>query len=378
MHHSLNRIRLFVCGLIAFMSVTPTTQAADDETSKALPPLMGEIVQPTEVQRLPSLNAYQVPESQLPIDDGRVQYVLGDQIASTESWDFNLGGNCDYPHGRRGFGCPHPWRTGPGWCDDWQVGPHWDVSLDGVILHREALDAASLGAVFGANPGRVEQFNYQAGARGYATGRGIMGYDVQLGYVGVDKWRAYADYVVANVGNRNVEYRTGFHSVELNIMPRTELPWRLLTGVRYIQLNEDIFARDLGIDVENSNHIDNKLIGFQIGGRRDLWTWGNRFSLDGLFNAGLYSNQASRFTKAGTISGGTSIVRRVEENNIAFATEAVLSGVYRVNRCLALRGGYQLLYLDGVVTADAAFATTAPVSSSVLYHGLQVGLEYRR
>lgn len=224
----------------------------------------------------------------------------------------------------------------------------------------------------------VEQFHYEAGARAYATGRGIMGYDVQLGYVGVDVWRGYASFVLPDGAQQDVEYRTGFHSGELNIFPQIYGPWRLFTGVRYFELGEDLWVRNPTADLETSSHVENQMIGFQVGLRRELWQFTEWAYVETLANGGIYNNRIDRFQRSGTISGGTGVDSRVEFNDVAFLGELALTAVARLNRCLALRGGYQVLFVDGVTTAEDAFLIPANRTDTLVYHGAHVGLEYRR
>ncbi len=334
---------------------------------------------PNPYEKSTRIDAYRWPESAGPKVSERVAYIFSEQLPPPSSGRFTLGG-CAYEHGRRGRGCPHPWRTGPGWCDDWRVGPHWDASLDGIVLHRRNLQASKLDLAFGESVQRIEQFYYEAGARGYLTGRGIMGYDIQLGYVGVDAWRAYADYFLPVIGNRDTEFRSNFHTAELNFLPISDSDsnWRLLLGIRYAELDEDAYIRDVNINVENSTHVDNKMIGFQLGARRDLWRWGDRWYLEGLINGGVYRNRIKRADMSGTITGGTDIVRQAEENDIAILAEAAFNSVLRINNCVALRAGYQAIVFDGVTKGEDAFIGPGFTTGTVFYHGLQFGVEYRR
>jgi hypothetical protein len=50
----------------------------------------------------------------------------------------------------------------------------------------------------------------------------------------------------------------------------------------------------------------------------------------------------------------------------------------KLTPCLALKSGYQVMFLDGVGQAADAFFSDDFDSQSVLFHGLQFGLEYRR
>jgi hypothetical protein len=316
--------------------------------------------------------AYQLPQP----DDGLVHYQVGQQIASIQCatcgpGGCNCGGEC-----RRGPGCPHPWRTGPGFCDDWCVGPHWEVQIDGLIVRRENLDIGFLEGAFASTASPVEQFHFEAGARAYATGRGWAGYDVQLGYVGVDQWRAYTEFVLPDTTERTVEYRTGFHSGELNVFPLGSAPWRLFTGARYFELGEDMWARN-STGTETSAHVENKLIGFQIGLRRELWQFTDWAYVEAFGNGGIYRNRVKRLDRSGAI-GATSIVDQRDYNDVAFVGEASLTAVARLTQCLALRGGYQVLFVDGVTTAQDVFFFGANRTNSLVYHGAHVGLEYRR
>lgn len=325
-------------------------------------------------QALSEIHAYPTKPPVYSID-GRVDYVLGQQIHPTRGYCDTCSCSCGGPC-RLGDGCPHPWRLGPGCCDDWCVGPHWDVVADGILLHRENLDLANLEALWGAPMLRFEQYGYEVGARGYATGWSELGYGIQLGYVGVDHWLASGRVTIPNVANREFENRTGIHSGELNILPDVQSDWRLLLGVRYAELHEDFYIYDE--DIENSSHVKNKMIGFQLGARRDLWVTSDRFYVEGLVNGGIYRNRMKRINRSGTVADGTSIIDRAEDNNIAFLGEAAMTAVYRLNECLAVRGGYQVLFVDGVMKGDDAIQGPGLLTGSILYHGLQVGLEYRR
>ncbi len=46
--------------------------------------------------------------------------------------------------------------------------------------------------------------------------------------------------------------------------------------------------------------------------------------------------------------------------------------------CTALRAGYQILALDGVGTGLEASFTPGLITDTIIFHGLQFGLEYRR
>ncbi len=110
-----------------------------------------------------------------------------------------------------------------------------------------------------------------------------------------------------------------------------------------------------------------------------------RFSLDGLIKAGLFDNNAEQST-------GVSLQKVVypsqaTTNHAAFVGEAGLQLKYQVINGLALKVGYEALWLDGVALAPGqiqeTYSTPSNVralgvncGSGVLFQGATAGLEY--
>jgi hypothetical protein len=73
-------------------------------------------------------------------------------------------------------------------------------------------------------------------------------------------------------------------------------------------------------------------------------------------------------------------------NHAAFASEASVQVKYRISDSLALKAGYEALWLDGVALAPGQIRETLTVAnvralgvncgSSVLFQGATFGLEY--
>ena len=92
-----------------------------------------------------------------------------------------------------------PYANGPGTCDDWKVGPIWDVTVDGMVMTREANGSRSLRKLRCSrsprgdpDPEVTEQFDRGPGGRVYLTGlvpRNV-GYQVMAGYEGIEEWNA--------------------------------------------------------------------------------------------------------------------------------------------------------------------------------------------
>ena len=74
----------------------------------------------------------------------------------------------------------------------------------------------------------------------------------------------------------------------------------------------------------------------------------------------------------------TSNLDMSEPAEAATIGEASLTGVFRLNRCWALRAGYQVLWIDGVSLAEDAFLDNGIDTRSLLFQGCHVGIECRR
>jgi hypothetical protein len=107
----------------------------------------------------------------------------------------------------------------------------------------------------------------------------------------------------------------------------------------------------------------NNLYGVQIGVDGKILELG-RFSLDGLIKIGLFDNNAEQST-------GVSLQKVVypsaaTTNHAAFASEASLELKYQLIKGLALKAGYEALWLDGLALAPGQIQETdlSPANSS--------------
>jgi hypothetical protein len=131
----------------------------------------------------------------------------------------------------------------------------------------------------------------------------------------------------------------------------------------------------------------NNLYGAQIGVDAKLLELG-RFSIDGLIKAGVFDNNAEQ--SALVSMAKTLFPTQAATNHAAFVSEAGLQAKYQLAKGLALKAGYEALWLDGVALAPGQIRetyTTAPPAvsaralgvnsgSNVLFQGATVGLEY--
>ena len=326
-----------------------------------------------------------------------------------------------------------PYANGPGMCDDWKVGCRWHVQVDGLILSREdadldalfdATDTNSAGGAAG-RPQVFDQFDYSAGGRVFFTSEipHRAGYQIQAGWEGIPEWNSsivypkFSPYPAGPTNSseqRSVFYTSSLNSAELNFMRGDCTGLRPFCGVRYIKFDDEIndsINQDVPpplpspapsfsvteTDRVNIMDIENNLIGFQIGTRYDLWRPTRRCLVEGYINAGVYYNRIKRtnlmtvtttqFTSEDTDMVGseartdvsqTSNLDISEPTDVAATGEASLTGVFYLNRCWALRAGYQFLWIDGVSLAEDAFLDNGIDERSLIFQGCHVGIECRR
>jgi hypothetical protein len=327
------------------------------------------------------------------------------------------------------WGCGQwPYATGPGMCDDWKVGCRWHVQADGLIMFRPGANLDALRDATDAGQGTpqvFDQFDYAAGGRVFFTSEipHRAGYQIQAGWEGIPEWNASIVYPkispypmgpVDSSEQRSVFYTSNLQSAELNFMRRIYSYCQPYCGVRYVKFSDEIndtinqevppplagpiLLMTSETDRVNIMDLDNNLIGFQLGSRFDVWQPIERLTFEGFFNAGVYYNRVTRsnlmsvtttqFTNDDTTTPATDESRvdvstssNLDISNpseVATIGEASLTGVYRLNRCWALRGGYQVLWLSGISTAQDAFLNTGVETRDLLFHGCHFGIECRR
>jgi hypothetical protein len=354
-------------------------------------------------------------------------------------------GNCQACSAAGLFGLPRddwmwgcggwPFQTGPGCCDTWKVGPVWAVTVDGMTLFRDNADLTAImhqaafnsqGDPLGA-PEVINQFDYGGGARVFAAGTlpRWAEYRLQFGYEGVQEWNASVVFPrevpipipgspADSSEQRRVHYVSSMQSAELNFDQACRSVWQPYAGVRYLKFDDEL--SDL-IDQEappplpapvpgvvtttdrlNLFDLDNQLIGFQVGVRRDLWQICRRFTLQGYVNSGVYHNLIKRTNMTSVTTkqvigddtdtldeneGRTDVSNATnmdvaELSDVAYMAEASLTGVCRLNKCVALRGGYQFVWIQGLRLAENAYLGADLPERSLTFQGWHVGVEYRR
>jgi hypothetical protein len=231
---------------------------------------------------------------------------------------------------------------------------------------------------------------------------------------------------------RSLHYRSNFNSGELNFYKNDNSDWRLFCGVRFIRVDDDIndslnqdtqapmagprtesvtpingttpivvndpIGPTFETDRVNQYRMQNNLSGFQIGLLHDTLNLSDRFAIEGFVNGGIYYNQAKYSNTMGTFTTQTFAdntrsvavddarvdVSNIQNNDsrdyaeISYEAEASLTAVCRLNKCWAMRAGYEVLWINHLHLADQAYLGDPGADNDLLFQGWHAGLECRR
>jgi hypothetical protein len=277
------------------------------------------------------------------------------------------------------------------------------VTADAMFLHRQTPDSV-IQAFNTANPSETlnaDQFRLgiHSGFDLSATRRFKNEIGVELRYFGFDHWNSDAS-VATTPGDLlqinsavpiftlagdsiNAGYQSTLHNAEFSLFrPATE-KISLLGGFRYLELDEQETANLINpaIPFDYSTDTRNRLSGFQLGTKLNLWNQGGIFSLGGVGKAGIYGNHAAQNSNINV--GVSTLSTAGRGTSTAFVGELGIFGKCILTDRLALRGGYNTLWLTDVALAseqltDSDFANGTGFSNSgdLFYHGATAGLEY--
>jgi hypothetical protein len=233
--------------------------------------------------------------------------------------------------------------------------PLWNAYIGAVILDR-------------SNPSGVDNFEYdwQGGVDVDVRRRVLDDYQLQVRYFGVDQWSEVAN--TTNFGQ--VTANSNLHSTEVNLRRQWTESLTLLGGFRWIEMSD--FARD-GLD--NTVDTNNHMYGAQLGAEWLVWDRGGPFTITTGVKAGIYYNRADYDANFGP-------VQQSRRSLTAFAGEWDILSRYQVTDRMAIRAGYQLLWLEGVASFDAPQvaavnnADRVNTAGSPFYHGAVIGAEF--
>lgn len=285
-------------------------------------------------------------------------------------------------------------------CSPCDCGPEWGFAADVLYLQRsdsggrDIVTQDGTGAVLLNSNGL--HFDEEVGGR-FAIQRRCGCVAWEAAYFGID-WDTRVSLVGA--GNLNtvtgtndftqansvvVDYQSDLDSYELNrwVQASDSLAWMI--GGRVVTLDETLaLTSSAGMNVGMFGiRTENELYGMQIGYRYARCLAGN-FDLFSTGKAGIYYNNAERYVEF-TDSNETLRDANGNDNQPAFCGEVDFGARYHVTPCFSLRGGYQLIWIDGVALASEQLRQSAaslnPVPAvdrgTLFAHGFFAGGEYR-
>lgn len=280
--------------------------------------------------------------------------------------------------------------------------PTWKVRAGAAILTRSRPDqvilARPLGGLFQISGGEDFDFGYAGGPDISIERRiGDGPNSIEARFLGGLEWNAPYAYGATGdiqIGPINIPLAFDVNANYQSKLNSTEINWRhqrservtWLTGFRIIELHEEL-GYDVDFIVPNLTGVnwntDNHLYGAQVGADVQMWRLGAPLSVNGLFKAGIYGNDADNdftFDVLGTpiVDGGAS------DTPVAFVGEIGVATTYQVTQHFALRGGYQLLWISEVALAsdqaqlalNTGDVDTINSSGDLFYHGALVGGEF--
>jgi hypothetical protein len=269
------------------------------------------------------------------------------------------------------------------------------------------------------------EFPLVAGPRVSVIGHGLCGLDIEASFFGIQGWMASANFPSSSLpagfallsvdsvfqGTQGLPVtdvrfteRSNLYNGELNVR-RPIGDWlTLLAGFRWVELDDSYESQGVRSDETSFTHTIraiNHMYGFQVGADVSLFRRSNGsyqfgqsmvicdqsspFQIDGFVKAGLFYNAASQNSDFSNPDSSGEFAAHAEGSHAAFLGDAGVIATYQFNKHFALRGGYQIMFVDSVALAArqisstdllAAQSATIETAGSVLYHGANAGLEF--
>ncbi len=279
--------------------------------------------------------------------------------------------------------------------------PCWTVTADAMFLRRsKALRQTLLLDLIAPNTSLLDarqlSFDCEPGIRLNFIRHGDGYRDLEVGYFMTDGWHARANvqtpamlmadrYGGPPVQNAAVSYRSELHNVEINLC-QYENDWLTpLIGLRYAGIGEryHVAGQEAGSldDYAYNINVANHLYGVQAGAKI-LVKERYRFRADGVVKAGLYANAASEHVAYNSFQWG---YRSSSDKGgrCAFIGELGINLTYDLTEWLALRGTYQIMWIEGVALAPNQIPTadisggpsSVRAAGGLFYYGAQAGIE---
>lgn len=254
--------------------------------------------------------------------------------------------------------------------------PLWSVDVGAVFLRRESTNFDTNFEPF--------DFGFEAGVDADIRRRIGDGNHLQVRYFGVDSWSDQPTALIPTPAFHN--YESSLHSTEINLRSQRSDWLTLLGGFRWVELQDSRYF-NANPNNPNSNEVDivnqNQMYGGQLGTDILLWDRGGPLTVNTELKAGIFSNRAKSYRERLASPGAQIPPVGMQEDRsyqTAFVGDLGVNAKYRLTDRLAVRGGYQLMWVEGLSLADAYgdrfnTDTTIDTTGGLFYYGATVGLE---
>jgi hypothetical protein len=288
---------------------------------------------------------------------------------------------------------------------------HWYVIGEAFFLHRDnntgnqplvLLDnntSTQNNVLFSTGDFHIP---YETGPRIIAGYANCDGSGWEVSYFGLQDWNSSATVVgnnnlnlpgdlglAANLDFFNADsvtatYQSEIHNAEVNYFFAGGEHANLLVGFRYFHLDEHFNLLSTDNQTGSSQYdiqSDNNLFGGQVGLRLASHTSG-RWDWDVTGKAGVYGNAARQSQTVGDFSGFVLRDTTTNGGQVAFIGDIGANLVFHMTDHWSLRGGYNVMWVEGVALAPNQLDfTDTPTSGTelrstggVFFHGANAGV----
>ncbi len=286
--------------------------------------------------------------------------------------------------------------------------PRITARVSGVYLKREEPDSSPLVTDLAGNTlFDAQQFDFEEepGVDGIVMYQLNPCWGVEGRYLWIEDWEASAPVVIpalAQIGTNpptpqfdtvSLFYTSELRTAELSLRRNVVRGANLTAGFRYVEFDESLRAElaTAGVPATALFNTTNRLYGFQLGADALLIRHCRRVRVDGFVKAGIYWNDAEVDVAAVGPALANPAFGSNSDERASFLCEAGVFAGYQVTRHVAVRVGYQVMFLDEVVTASSQVSSTGlltqplgtPIPTlvhpgdGVFIHGYSAGLEGR-
>jgi hypothetical protein len=277
--------------------------------------------------------------------------------------------------------------------------PTWDVVVGALYLHRSRPDPTAILTAPTGTPATVLngsnfRFGWDAGPDIMVRRRMNSGiiwegrYFNDRGASAFYNIPSITTFRVAGIGvtilgggGLNNRYTTTLDSTELNALAPISSRFAIIGGIRAIYVRDTLGVNLAGSSLNIARWDDgNQLFGGQTGISANLSNPGDRLQITGWLKAGVYNNSADNTFRSQIVASN-----RNSADATSFVGDANIAAAYWITPHIALRSGYQILWLDRLALATEAAPRTTQVvggtnspantNGQLLYHGATAAVE---